>query len=369
MPPPIFPFELVLKILNECPDRLYLLNKKYTEEYVKIHYANVIVDHSKIPIFKSPMFPYYSYITQMRIIIRSVNDTEKWKLFPFNELTHCSELYLTCGKLSFPTFINHDPIDLQTVLDKIKIGIPNLKYFKANGQVIFSDVLQTFQNSKLEKIYLPGFNVQIDMLNKMTNLTYLWIENISGFAIGAVIFPNITKLQITDFEFTPDIEKLHFFSGITTIFPKLNHLMCNDPGMPHIQILSLISKSVSTLELALNPSVLPYESLKVYRNTISINFATPPLVSIMVSVINYFKRKSKYWVFAITSPATMITNLPTLSDFNKFKFALDPLHLEDMRCINRKLVISQNSVYIHRLQAFENIAPVIKELLSRLGTA
>ena len=278
-----FPKEVILRIFKDDMDHLMLLNKEYTELYLRLYWSRC----SSGQLFDDLMrndFPYHSYIQELHITIENGLDSYLWSACPFSMLTSCTKIsyfsnvgYLKMmSNLSFNIGHRRDNgasmitdmdemkmhIEYATMLLSIRENMPWLKVFSGhiNNQIAAKDELsklqditfKAFSNSNLEEIDLRSSDKSFDLLNTMPHLRKL---DLGGFnesqaeALSEFVYPHITQLCTS----TTDDDVGPLLKLIMKSFPNLYALeFC------FVNYLSkFIPKSVKDVTISLNSSDLP----------------------------------------------------------------------------------------------------------------
>ena len=360
--PVAIPFELIVKICS-VHKQLFLLNKKYTEEHLKIKYREQY-NFSTLPIYTQPLYPYHSYINRIHLKISTMAEMDKWKVFPFLGLFNCTEFhfYVASGILDV-----HLSSHILVILNKIRIEIPNLEIFKCIVPIPIDNVLKVFENSKLYKMFIPNWAQEIDLLNTMQNLSNLWVQGITSIS-NEIVLPRIKTLQTNGFEYLTNEELSEFLGKLSIVFPNLKEYMATDNFMPLNDILSLIPNTVDTLQLVLYICDNTFSTCKTFHDTVVFSFARAPEQIHLKSMVDYFRRCSRVWIFVLRNPFLIITNMKGISQFSKFEFALSQERIDSLVSLN-DLISDRDglSVYISKYQNLGTVPSGMEEMLAGFG--
>ena len=373
---PRLPFELVLSILkDEDPRHLYLLNKEYSMEYIRIRISTV-ANHTKMPFYDLPLYPYFTFISKLYLDIRNLEDMEKWAAFNYSELTNCKLIrlffntYERKGERITRLQSSSDYLELK-IFVKIKEQLPHLRGLESAGNLSSRVIVEMFKDSELQEFRLNNNSLEsVKLLNQMKDLSHLILNDSIGLEDLNVVFPKISRLEIKTFEDAPSSNTLGFFKKMAVMFPILKEFMCNNfhiPMQPTVEVASLLPSSIDILQMVLIDTDISWTSCQSFHDTIIFNHLNS-LRGDDLSVIPYLQRCSNNWVFAMGSPTFLIiTNISKFSDVSKYTYALDSSNMDGVTPLERKIFNSRriNSIYIHiSHQMFNNEDPEYLDMLA-----
>ena len=300
--------------------------------YIRHKYVR-IQNHSKLPIFNSPLFDYYQYITVLCIDLNLLEDVQKWVVFPLVALKRCKEVRIVLSndisnvieesRATRSVSRAKEPRNLFIqLLFKIKVEMPQLIAFEA-VEFDHNLILGLFNNSNIQELYssvgTEGVDETFRLLNTMHKLTFLKIgTTYKLFELGCV-FKNIQRFLPYHVNGSFQ-ETLQFFSNLSLCFPNLKEtVIFDDVNIPLLDVLKVLK--VNTIELIMIRNQTEWSNCNSSFDSIIMTYVNVP--NNPTFALEYLQRCSKNWVFAIGCPTFLIfTNIPKISSLVKYSAAL-----------------------------------------------
>ena len=262
----LLPMEIILQIFSEEMNSLFLLDKKFCREYFK-RKLNSLNWHTGMPIFDNPMFPYYSFLRELYVSIYYLKEMKKWIRFPYSELTNCTKVEI--GALHSEIDVDLKENLLVECYEKIRCQMPWLKKFATDRMVDSTMALEIFQNSNLTSIELGDISDNFYLVATMAGLNSLFIADPFNLKDFRCTLPNISKLEIVEFDQISNADLSEIFSNIPKVFPGIDALII---GLDVPEMLHFLPENIDKIEIILYSPISPNipEDLVVNRLCVSV---------------------------------------------------------------------------------------------------
>ena len=232
------PTELIDMVFGYYPNSFYMVNKQYTEKYLKIKYKNIRYKQwAHKALFKkrtrSTIYPYHLYVQQFQV---ELDDTVYKQHFFWTNLQSLTNCYNV-------EFGNHfDGIE-PNVVEKLRDSMPWITEIGVFSFKNCREILETIQDwNSLKSIYLDSLLPigSSQLLLPLVNLTTLILESAANETfVECGVLSNIKHLKINTW-ISEDL------SNITTIFPSLKSF--NFQHFPFLQGFFTIASLPKKLE-------------------------------------------------------------------------------------------------------------------------
>ena len=352
------PSELVMHIIRYSQPytkKIYIMNKEFTREQLKLRY-NEIVSFSKMPIFKVPVFSYYSFIKVFEFSILIKDSINKWINFPFSEMINCTSVVVSVAQIHIGLlYVGHDDMSAPAALnplilnmfDGISRGIPNLKSLEllTSKHLDVAHVLEYFKDGMLTKLSIDSLTAECyPIINKMSALKSLNLSKPKETHFYAIL-QNITCLKLDSC-----ISTLQGLFNISATYPSLKMLRLGNvdgPGVLNLDaILPLVPQTVEVLEVideieSLSPrSSINFSGALIFRAARTEEAALRDLETL--------KRYSTKWMLAIGIPVFfVVTNMPNFFTFlEQFDESWPYIYTDTCRSFSTQKVNDFVSVHI-----------------------
>ena len=342
-----FPNEIICQIFEDDVDSLFMVNKQFMCEYLRLKIGS-LRHHTEMPIFKNPIFPYYTFIFKLNIDLREVNymyrEIEYWKMFPLRKLVNCTKIKLVYPNVTYPTHLVNE------LISALYTALPNLLEFQVTGYPQNAFDLKIFGSSKLR--HLKIFSIHDDFLNLslIENLSSICISNPTGIEVldENYIFPNVTSFQ-THIPFSSIGIAPQIVSSIILVFPNLTRLVIS--YLFGLDILSNIPRSIQFVEILNTPHINIPDALVPF-NTLAITVRSARRHLTDNSILQVLQNHSKTWIMSIGDPSFLIiTNHDNFNDIVKWYPDHFKRHFDYSKLFYKFVHFEFNNVHYHYCEA------------------